>query len=74
MPVTRRCKLLCPECGGPKKVRDIVAPSVALICGHWRSTGLLPLLPGRVSIENIRTSAGNRLFPYDKRDAEWRLD
>lgn len=74
MPVTKRCRLLCPDCGELKKITDIVETNAVLTCGHWRTTALLPLKRGHISLEHIRTPVGARMFPYDERDYTWRLD
>jgi hypothetical protein len=71
-----RCKLLCAECGELRKLKAIEDGSALLDGGHIRASKLLPLIPGRISIENVRTAIGDRCFPYDFAGADpyrWRL-
>jgi hypothetical protein len=59
--VTKRCRLLCPHGCGTQKVVEVGEPHI-LECGHSRGE-LLPLKPGRVSIEHLRQKIGASLFP-----------
>jgi hypothetical protein len=65
--VTRNCRLLCPVCAGELRQVIEVNEIISLECGHTRPE-ILPLLAGRVSVENIRTAAGRRLFPAQRDD------
>lgn len=71
MSVTRNSKLLCPICTDLKKVVEI-AELITLECGNTRPE-ILPLIRGRVSIENINSRLGRRLFPpvRDEVRPEW---
>jgi hypothetical protein len=61
--VNLRSSLLCAVCGEVKKVAAIDDDSrITLCCGHVRPE-LLPLQPGRVSVESLRTEKGQQLFP-----------
>jgi uncharacterized Zn finger protein len=65
--VNTRSRLLCPECSEMKKVQEVLgddaSPSLAVLeCGHVRPAGTLPLKPGRVSLEHMRTSLGRDAF------------
>lgn len=55
-------RLLCPQCADVKRVASIDNEQIVLVCGHGRAH-LLPLEPGRISIENLRTAKGLGLFP-----------
>jgi hypothetical protein len=59
-------RLLCSyaECGlQPVLYGALNDASVRLKCGHYRSTGLLEKAPGKVSIEDLNSAMGRRLFP-----------
>lgn len=84
MSVTRNSRLLCPICNELKKVVEI-AELIQLECGDPPRPEILPLLAGRVSVENIQSPAGRKLFPanrngelttmpewIDLRDKRWR--
>lgn len=64
----KRSRLLCPICAEVKKVQSIEDGQITLICGHLRQQ-ILPVRPGCISIEDLRTSKGRRLFPVN-REAE----
>jgi hypothetical protein len=60
---------MCLECGGELKgVREVLPDEesphlVSLVCGHIRLAGLLPLKPGRISVEHMSTKLGRDVFP-----------
>jgi hypothetical protein len=55
----RRSRLLCPECNELKSVTDVNA-SISLECGHTRPE----VLPAKgISLEQLNTKAGRKLFP-----------
>jgi hypothetical protein len=58
--VTKKCRMLCPQCG----VRQVKEPGdpIILDCGHSRGE-ILPLQPGRISLENLKTEIGRECFP-----------
>ena len=60
--VNTRSRLLCVDCAEVKKVSAINGHSVVLECGHDRPE-ILPLEPGHVSVEHMRTQRGQQLFP-----------
>jgi hypothetical protein len=60
-----RSRLLCPQCADLKQVSAINSDEITLSCGHVRAQ-IIPLEPGRVSIENLRTEAGRKLFPANR--------
>lgn len=64
--MTKRCKLLCPECREVKKVVE-VSELARLECGHSRQLTTLPLTPGRISFEHCaarrQCAAVHKLFP-----------
>ena len=60
-----RSKLLCPDCGEVNRVSKINDGVLLLVCGHSRGE-ILPLLPGRVSIESLRSRTGQECFPLEK--------
>jgi hypothetical protein len=71
-----RCRLLCAECGELRRLKAIEGDSALLACGHTRPKKLLPLAQGHVSVENVKTAVGDRMFPYDfaaTRPDRWRL-
>ena len=64
--VNLRSKLLCPICAEIKKVAAIDDDgTITLSCAHTRGI-TLPLKPGRVSIENLRSEKGRQQFPLHK--------
>jgi hypothetical protein len=72
-----KCRMLCAECGGLRRLKAVEGDSALLACGHSRPRKLLPLTQGRISVENVRTAVGNRMFPYDfaaTRLDRWRLN
>jgi hypothetical protein len=71
MSVTKNSRLLCPICGEVKPVEEL-GELITLRCGHSR-TEILPLVAGRVSVENLRSAAGRKLFPAQRDDVspEW---
>lgn len=60
-----RSKLLCADCGEVNRVSKINDGVIVLVCGHSRGE-LLPLQPGRVSLEHIRAERGQRCFPLER--------
>jgi hypothetical protein len=63
--ITKRCRMLCAKCGELKRVAavafDAEGTTIATLeCRHRRGE-LLPLAPGRISIENLDT--GRLTFP-----------
>jgi hypothetical protein len=70
-----RSRLLCPVCHEIKQVTAIESELLSLACGHTRPE-LLPLGENRVSLENLRTAIGQRMFPAIHKDeltssSEW---
>lgn len=65
--ITTRARLLCPECHELKRVKAVTFDAegvtiASLVCSHSRGE-LLPLAPGRISLENLNSPDGFRLFP-----------
>jgi hypothetical protein len=55
--------MLCPECHELKQLREITPDGVVqLSCGHQRGE-TLPVRFGHVSVEQMRTAAGQQSFP-----------
>jgi hypothetical protein len=65
-----RSRLLCPECGVTRQVTVVENGTVILSCGDSRTSEILPLLPGRISIESLaaRDALGYRFFPVPRCD------
>lgn len=64
--VNLRSRLLCPICAEIKKVVAIDGDrQITLSCLHVRPE-ILPLRPGTISLEHLRTEKGQRLFPLEK--------
>lgn len=61
-----RSRLLCPRCSELRKVKLIEDGHITLTCGHLR-TEILPVQPGHISLEDLRTAIGQRLFPLSRR-------
>jgi hypothetical protein len=71
--ITTRSRLLCPECRELKRVAGVRFDGggttiASLKCGHDRGE-ILPLAPGRVSLENLNSPDGRRLFPLAAHEA-----
>ena len=62
-------RLLCSEC---RELQAVLYGSVRtdqtvrLRCGHFRSTGLLPVTSGRISLEHLGSERGYKLFPDER--------
>jgi hypothetical protein len=61
-------RFYCRECDMLRRVRSTVKSTddnhtLLLECGHRRALALPPA-PGRVSIENLNSDLGKRLFPF----------
>lgn len=61
-----RSRLLCPQCKELRKVKSIEDGHITLsTCGHLRME-ILPVQPGHISLEDLRTAIGQRLFPFSR--------
>jgi hypothetical protein len=66
--ITRRSRVLCGTHDELERVVNVAFDThgdtiVTLKCGAKRGE-LLSLRPGRVSLENVHTDQGRRLFPF----------
>lgn len=65
-----RLRFLCPDCGKLRRVlgRSEVMPAhIRLACGHERTFALLP--SHGISLEDLKTEDGLRLFPFQPDEA-----
>ena len=58
--------LLCPDCDSLEPIQGHSDEMCVLQCGHVRTLGLLPSLPGAISLEDVlnNTPDAARLFPF----------
>ena len=63
--VNLRSRLLCPVCSNVIQVATIEDEVITLECGHQRGE-LLPSAPNCLSLESLRTKAGQRAFPANR--------
>jgi hypothetical protein len=63
---TRKTRMLCFDCEALKALKAHGDEMCVLSCGHVRTLGLLPSVPGAISLEDVilNTPDAARLFPF----------
>jgi hypothetical protein len=64
----KKSKLLCGQCKEVNQVISVEDSTVSLACGHIRTSGLLPVEPGHVSLEHLKSAIGRKLFTANRDD------